>query len=48
MNERIAMKMVAMIVGCACFVVGIKTKRERLSLVLITLGFLGFGATILC
>lgn len=48
MNERIAMKMVAMIFGIGFIMVGIKVKRERLSLVMIALGFLSFGATILC
>lgn len=48
MNERIAMKLVTMIAGVACFVVGIKVKRERLSLVMIALGFACFGATTLC
>lgn len=47
MNERIAMKLVTMIVGVACFVVGMKVKRERLSLLLIALGFTCFGITTL-
>ena len=47
MTERVAMKLVTMIVGCACFVVGIKVKRERLSLLLIALGFACFGITTL-
>lgn len=47
MNERIAMKMVSMIAGVACFMVGMKVKRERLSLVLIALGFTCFGITTL-
>ena len=47
MNERIALKIIMMILGCMFFVLGVISKRHRNFALFITLSMLSFVTSIL-